>query len=415
VVISFETDTPCLASVEFGDDSSYGFVFRQPEDVQRSWVSADGGDWVEIRSQPRVTNHLVLLTPTVETGRTYHYRLVLEDEVGNRTETDDATFTVSGQPASHVVSPGGIDSNGHGSRAQPWRTIQFAVDRALPGDRVILLSGLYPGETTLSHGGLEHAPITIEADSPGTAVLDGRHEAAACLRLEKASNVVVKGLELRWFKHSGVYVADSTGVSVVGCRIWNDFWMGWPVGSGVFAHRSPGLTADHNVIYQMEQGILLLQSPRSRITHNTILKNMYGAVKFIYSAEASVSRNNSFCFSGNDQYLVIYRSKAEFDTFESDFNNVGTTLRQPEPGDEIISADPFFRHHGSKAVISLNGQRYNSLSSWQQATGQDRHTLFRDPKYVDPENWDFRLQPDSPNIAAGKDGATIGALKVVTQ
>ena len=29
---------------------------------------------------------------------------------------------------------------------------------------------------------------------------------------------------------------------------------------------------------------------------------MYGAVKFIYSAENSVSRNNSFRFSGNDQY-----------------------------------------------------------------------------------------------------------------
>ena len=412
VVISFETDKACLAKVEFGKNKAYGSVFEQPKNVQRSWVSADGGDWVEIRSKPRVTNYLVLLPPRVASGQTYHYRLILEDEVGNRRATEDAAFTLAGAPRSRFVSPKGADEDGRGLRETPWRTIQFAVDRALPGDRVVLLPGLYPGESTLTHGGLERAPITIEAEEPGTVVLDGRHEAKACLRLERSPYVAIKGLELRWYKTAGIYIADSPHVSVLNCKIWNDFWMGWPVGSGVFAHRSPGLAADHNVICQMEQGIRLLQSPRSRITHNTILKNMYGAVKFIYSAEGSVSRNNSFCFSGNDQYLVIYQDKREFETFDSDYNNVGTKLRRPDPGDEIVPDDPFFRHHGSKAVISLNGKRYNGLRAWQKATGKDLHSIFKDPRYVDPEHWDFRLQPDSPNIGAGENGVTIGALGV---
>ena len=139
---------------------------------------------------------------------------------------------------------------------------------------------------------------------------------------------------------------------------------------------------------------------------------MYGAVKFIYSAEDSVSRNNSFCFSGNDQYLVIYQDKREFESFDSDYNNLGTELRSPEPGEEIVPRDPFFRNHGSKAIISLNGERYNSLKGWQKTTGKDLHSIFKDPVYVDPENWDFRLQPDSPNIGAGEDGAVIGALGI---
>ncbi len=315
VVISFETDVPCLAKVEFGADTTYGSVFEQPKNMRRSWIAADGGDWVEIRSKPRVTNFLALLPPRVTPGQTYHYRLVLEDEVGNRTVTDDASFTLQGAPASYWVSPEGTDEDGRGSREAPWRTLQFAVERALPGDRVVLLPGLYAGETTLSHGGLEDAPITIEAERAGTVVLDGRRESEACLRLDKAPYVVIRGLELRWYKRAGVYIADSPHVTVEGCRIWNDFWMGWPVGSGIFAHRSPGVTADHNVIFQMEQGIYLLQSPHSRVTHNTILRNMYGAVKFVYSAEGTVSHNNSFCFSGNDQYLVAYQSEKELETF----------------------------------------------------------------------------------------------------
>ena len=186
--------------------------------------------------------------------------------------------------------------------------------------------------------------------------------------------------------------------------------MGWPIGSGIAAWDSPGLIADRNVIFQIEQGIRLDQSPRARITHNTILKNIYGAVKFLYSAEESVCRNNSFCYSGNDQYLVVYRNEKEFETFDSDYKNVGTKLGSPEPGDEIIPDAAFFRNHGSKAVISLNGRRYKSLRAWQEATGKDRHSIFADPKYTDPENRDFRLRPGSPNLGAGEDGMTIGAL-----
>jgi len=43
------------------------------------------------------------------------------------------------------------------------------------------------------------------------------------------------------------------------------------------------------------------------------------------------------------------------------------------------------------------------------------HSIFADPKYADPENWDFRLRPDSPNIAGGEGGTTIGALGAKTQ
>lgn len=406
-VMLFTTDAPCNVTLEVGKDERV----EQPVDAQRAWTSEDGAQ--------RITNLVALTPPLVEPGATVRYRLILEDELGNTTTTDGATVVLEGEPRNYYVSPTGKDDTHGGSRGSPWRTVQFAIDRALPGDRIVLRPGVYPGETVLTHGGIEGSPITIEAEREGAAVLDSRHYANTCLALREAPHVVIRGLEVRWFGRgdtfysfgkAGIAVHDSPNVTVADCKIWNDFWMGWPIGSGIAAWRSPGLVADHNVIYQMEQGIRLDRSPRSRITHNTILMNMYGAVKFFYSAEGTVSRDNSFCFSGNDQYLVVYADKKELDTFESDFNNLGTKLRSPDPGDEIVPVNPFFRHHGSKAVISLNGQRYNSLRAWQKATGKDMHSIFADPKYVDPENWDFHLQRDSPNIGAGEGGATMGAL-----
>ena len=413
-VVLFATDVACKVTAEFGKDNRYGSTFEQPAHVQRAWLSGS-----EDRSAPRVSNVLALLPPTVEPGATYHYRLVLEDELGNKTVTPDATFALRGRPEARSVSPNGEDVEAGGTRQKPWRTIQFAVDRALPGDRIVLLPGLHTGESILTHGGIEGAPITIEGEEPGKAVLDSRHHADTCLKLLHAPHVVIKGLEVRWFGRggtfysggkAGIFVERSPNVTVHGCRIWNDFWMGWPIGSGICARWSPGFVADRNVIYQVEQGITLYFSPGARITHNTIFKNMYGAVKFLYSLKGTVSRNNSFCFSGNDQFVVAYREKGELAGFDSDYNNVGTKLRSPDPGDEIVPDSSLFRHHGSKAVISLNRKRFNSLRAWREATGKDRHSIFRDPKYVDPEHWDLRLKPDSPNIGAGEGGATIGAL-----
>jgi hypothetical protein len=413
VIIVFETDIPCLAKLEFGADNDYGHALEQPRDIQHSWSAADGGDWVEIRSKPAVTNCLALLKPAVAPGKTCHYRLILQDEVGNKTVTDDATFIVKGAAKSYFVSPRGTDAESRGTRENPFRTIQFAVDRALPGDRIILLPGLYPGETKLTHGGVEGVPLTIEADQPDTVILDGRHEAKTCLRLEKAPYVVIKGFEIRWFAHVGVYATDSPNVTVAYCRVWNSFRgsHGVELGEirGTFAHRSSGFIADHNVIYEIGKGIYLLQSPRSRVTYNTVCRNDYGGAGFDYSAEGSVNRNNSFAYSGNDQFTIEGSDTNELATFDSDYNNLGTKLA----GDKTFEIkDNFFQYHGSKAIIALNGKRFHSLKKWQDATGKDLHSIFKDPIYSDAAHGDYHLKANSPNIGAGEGGATIGALGV---
>ncbi len=53
-----------------------------------------------------------------------------------------------------------------------------------------------------------------------------------------------------------------------------------------------------------------------------------------------------------------------------------------------------------------------SFAQWQ-AKGQDVHSVIADPKFVDPEGFDFRLQPDSPALQLGFrpiDTASIGLV-----
>jgi hypothetical protein len=44
-------------------------------------------------------------------------------------------------------------------------------------------------------------------------------------------------------------------------------------------------------------------------------------------------------------------------------------------------------------------------------TGPGEHSIAKDPKFVDFENRDFHLQPDSPCKGAGENGVDMGAYR----
>ncbi|MFG3349883.1 chondroitinase-B domain-containing protein [Streptomyces sp. NPDC048018] len=75
--------------------------------------------------------------------------------------------------------------------------LQKAIDRALPGDRIVLADGTYTvptaGITVSGRNGTPAAPITIVAASRGGAVLQG----ARSFVFADSSNIVVSGFALR--------------------------------------------------------------------------------------------------------------------------------------------------------------------------------------------------------------------------
>ena len=410
VIISFQSSAPAYAEIDYGREKTLSSKKSEANYVHRRWESNDGGDWVEEWREPRTVHHIALIAPEVEARKRYYYRVVVRDGAGNETRSDLGSFKVAGKNRTFHVSKEGRDEDGGGSLARPFASIQFAVDRALPGDRIVILPGLYFGETYLSHGGIAGTPITIEARKFGEVVIDGMRKSTALFRLEKTPHVTIRNLEMRWYKGTGngIYIVDSPSVTVSGCKVWNQLWRtGWPQGIGIFAHRSPGLTVERNLLIWQEHGMYLLKSPGARIFHNTATRNLYAALRMPFSAANSIVRNNSFCFNGNDQMAIEEFDARDLETFDSDYNNFACSVI-----DYPMETDNPDLRNRSKAVIGCLGKRYCTLKLWQEFSGKDKHSIFVDPEWMDPRGHDFRLRPNSPNIGTGEKRATIGAFGV---
>lgn len=57
---------------------------------------------------------------------------------------------------------------------------------------------------------------------------------------------------------------------------------------------------------------------------------------------------------------------------------------------------------GPRAVKwSFDDKNYSSFKDYVQATGNDRHSKFADPNFVDPAAGNFHLQRDSPALGNG--------------
>ena len=73
--------------------------------------------------------------------------------------------TARSERSVHYVAPNGSDLAA-GSQERPWKTVQHAVDRARPGDTILLQSGVYVGSIRVVETGAPDAWITLKA-APG--------------------------------------------------------------------------------------------------------------------------------------------------------------------------------------------------------------------------------------------------------
>lgn len=325
-----------------------------------------------------------------------------------------------GPPREWHVSETGRDGR-NGSAGQPVRTIQFAVDRAKPGDTIVVHPGLYADPVRVTRGGTKDRPIVIRAAQKWKAVLDSNRNAAVMIGIYQAPHVEIQGFEIRWYGRSGIDIEQSPHATVAGCKIWNAHWHGaWPTGYAVRVVRSPGFTGRDNVLFRQEHGFWFYNSPNVTLTQNTCVANLYSAAAFLYSCENSVCRNNSFTFQGNDVIVIEENlgEKRKLATFDCDYNNYGTVLRAQPPDTEFDSIAPrdteSFLIGGSKAIVNYTEyrgemKRFVSMAGWREFSGLDRQTIFADPLYRDSAARDFRLDAESPNRGAGADGVTIGA------
>src|SRR5579863_856301 len=86
-----------------------------------------------------------------------------------------STFVSLCSGTTYYVATTGNDSHA-GSTAQPWKTLQHAVDTIKPGDTILVEAGTYPG-CRIGNAGAQSAVKTLEA-APGAHVVVNKPGAA---------------------------------------------------------------------------------------------------------------------------------------------------------------------------------------------------------------------------------------------
>ncbi|WP_336077624.1 right-handed parallel beta-helix repeat-containing protein [Paenibacillus sp. 203] len=146
--------------------------------------------------------------------------------------------------------------------------------------------------------------------------------------------------------------------------------------------------------YNEERGFTV----NCKIVNNTLYKNDTfddgsGQLLVQYDTRNNVIKNNIFVASSTDVLISNGYTK-----------NSGN----------VVDYNLYFSPGGSsEANWTWKNKEYTGFSAYKSGTGNDTHSLFADPKFVNAANSDFHLQSSSPAIDAGNtDRAIIGTLDI---
>jgi len=135
-------------------------------------------------------------------------------ELGDINEVKDDDNPTKSDSRTFYISPTG-DNDSDGSSANPWKTIQFAIDEAEEDTTLIVKSGVY-NERVLFLGD-ENSNIVLKGESG--AVIDGSGlnpvGLQALVGIYNAHNIVVENLELRNFKTPRGVALSATPVGLL--------------------------------------------------------------------------------------------------------------------------------------------------------------------------------------------------------
>ena len=143
---------------------------------------------------------------------------------------------ISASASTYYVAITGRDSN-PGTLAQPWRTVQNAANKLLPGDTVLVRGGVYREAVTVHVSGTDTAGGVITfANYPGeTPILDGStltvpgNSDAGLFYLNNHACITIQGFELRNYSTTriaptpaGIFISGAcNAIRIEHCNIYN--------------------------------------------------------------------------------------------------------------------------------------------------------------------------------------------------
>lgn len=203
----------------------------------------------------------------------------------------------------------------------------------------------------------------------------------------------------------GVYVDGGTRV-VIERNIIHDVDFGIELASEHLVGNTSHIIARNNLIYFCHTAGISIggydakrgSTENSAIVNNTLYKNDAWGTKTGEFQMQYYLRNN--IFENNIVYVGKSGRALNSRTIRTEKNIPTVTLDH----------NVYYYLNGPRAVKwSYDGKDYASFEDYVKATGNDQHSVFSDPKFIDPAQKNFHLQQNSP---ASSSGANLGSSVV---
>src|SRR5579862_6027459 len=452
-----------------GDDSNPGTQSRPWRTVQHAADTARAGSTVNVREG--VYEELVKINFS---GNASDGFITLRSYPGETAILDAAHFTPADRQgiltihnqsyvriegfeirnfrtAEHRLAPLGIDVSGAGSHIELLKNNVHHIEQTFPGRDAPGSGGngfgiaVYGTDTT--------APIT-------DLIIDGNE--VHHLKTGSSESLVVNGNVTNFrITHNVVHDNNNIGIDVIGFErtapdpavdqardgvvsgnlVYNITSRGNPAygdevnSDGIYVDGGARILIENNVIHDVDFGIELASEHKDRATSYVTARN-----NLIYRCHtAGVSIGGYAPERGHTEHCTVVNNTL----YDNDTSGTGSGEFQMQwnMADDIFANNIVYA--GSRCLIEVNKSQLDKqnppvsidhnlyycasglkASTWVeasatitgfdnyiQATGNDRHSRFLDPHFVDTAAKDFHLQSDSPAIRAGRvEGLPVGEL-----
>jgi hypothetical protein len=292
------------------------------------------------------------------------------------------------------VARSGSDS-ARGSAAHPVRTLDRALERARPGQTILVRSGTYPEMTEASPRGRAGAPITLRpapgahpVASGGFKLIGAKHVRVAGMTFDGTGNpqgfgtsiwrshaVVLSHNEITGYRSAqGVLIkGSSSGVCGVGNHI-HDLGVRARYEHGIYCESASGTVIADNVIHDIASGYgihLFGDCDGTRIVRNTIAHNGLSGIILGGNDDRGTA----------DGTLIARNVIAEHEV--EAWSEYGFAVTEYQAGRANVVRDNIFFRNAGRQNVDCD-------------PCIARSNVERDPHFVDSANGNFALRGDSP-------------------